>query len=294
MKLAIDPETITPIEVDKLASDDLVKEITNTLNIPDKDQTALKFTIKTTYHDFLDGYYEVQNALPEHKESKLLKKVVEDASNLLDSLNDLIDAGKSNQRLADKIETLYCSDEANEHELATWGLLTNNEPNPNFNVREFIADLLFAADCAADTPDTIKPSSSLKEELSILQDGNAKEEIEREVALAELIEEIHPNRHEERKERTQIRKTSKDLPIRNSIHTIKKFFDAHIETPFTAGKYYPETGFKSPAFYAVKIILKKIYPTISDRKIASIMQELAADNGYNFSSQDNDKNCSTD
>lgn len=289
MKLAIDPENVTYEGVDGLASDGLVKEIADILNLDKTSYNELRSTIQHAYHEFLSGYYDVKNSVPEHEQTASLTEVADIAYSLIKALNKLIYIGDTDQRLAKRLEN---------HDIeGVWKTLRNksDKTNPNLNLRRNIASLHSAAQSAADAPNKLKEKiKTLRAELKQEQNPDKKHKLEGSLALLEWREDMHPNNERERKVRAKERRIPKDLPIRNSINILKNFFDEYVGHPFTAGKYYSEIGFKSSAFYAVKTVLKKIYPEVSDRKIASIMQEVASGNGYNFPSENEGKTCSTD
>ena len=279
MKLAVDPENVKCTEVDALADDAIVANIASIIGLDNDKHPTLKVTLEKVYHEFLSGYYDVNNSAPEHLQTAALMDVSNIAYSLIVALNKLSYLGDTDQRLAKKLE--------NHDVEGIWKILRDKggSTNPNLYVRKNIASLYTAAQSAAD---------ALKQALKKETDPKKAEKLERQLFLLEWSSERDPIRHEEYKQRVKSRKTPKDLPLRNSIKQLKVFFDIHVDIPFTAGKYYPETGFKSPAFYAVKTILEKIYPAVSDRKIASIMQEMTSNNGYNFYSDNESKTCSTD
>lgn len=288
MKLSVDPENVKCTEVDALADDALVAEIANILDLDDSKRPAMQEMLKKLYDEFLSAYYDVGRSLPEHEECKALTQVYDDAYTLLKTLNSLFEHGNTDQRLAKSLKSL------NNERHKIWDGLVKDKWNPNYHLRRLIADIVVAADNAADAPSKKKSVSELQEMITNETDTKKTEDLETELILAEMRDNHHPNRHEEYKKRVQSRKTPKDLPLRESIKLLKDFFDEHVSIPFTAGKYYPEIGFKSPAFYAVKTALAKIYPEVSDRKIASIMQEASSNDGYNFYPSDEKKTCSAD
>ena len=263
MKLAIDPETVNHQEIVGLVDNDFLAEISIILKLEKNNEPALIDMLIQLYDEFIFAYYEVRNSLPEHEESAALIEVEKATKALNRALNDLMVSGNADKRLAKGLERF--------DSLGIWKKLIYDKHNPNIDIRRLIATITVAANYAADKP----------------------EEKQCDPALLELIDHIHPNREEERRQRIAIRKIPKDLPIRKSIRILKTFFDSNVNIPFTAGKYYSEIGFKSPAFLATKKILKKIYPNISDRKIASLMQEATPEDGYNFPNKNDKKNCST-
>lgn len=293
MKLAIDPENVKWTEVDDLASNDLVQEITNIIHLDKALQNELRTTLQQVYHAFLSAYYDVSKALPEHEEKLLLSEVRESAWQLLRSLNNLFEKGNTDQRLGDSLKDFH-QEQFKMHQ-AIGDKSHHLDPyNPNFNLRRLIGNIVAASETAIDKPHCPRTTEELNLALKKETDPDRLQKIETELFWVDFADEHDPNRHEEYKERVKSRRVPKDLPIRNSIKQLKEFFDIHVDIPFTAGKYYPEIGFKSSAFYAVKTVLKKIYPEVSDRKIASIMQEVASGNGYNFPSENEGKTCSTD
>lgn len=181
------------------------------------------------------------------------------------ALNNLLSQGNSDKRLAEALKS--------HDSLDVWKRLTYDQRNPNINIRRLTGSLAAAAKVAADKQDFVNVIE-LKNELKDTHDPDKRSQLENDIALAELIDHINPNQTEEYRQRVAERKTPKDLPVRRSIAILKTFFNQHVEIPFTAGKYYTGLGFKSPSFEAVKLTLKKIYPSVSDRKIASIMQEM--------------------
>lgn len=259
MKLAINPHEVECSEVEALADDVLIQEISDILNLHTEKKHILKTTLQKLYDEFLTAHYEVCNSLPEHEESDLLLDVHDAAYSLIEALNSLVYSGSADKRLADSIK------KHDAYEI--WTKMQDDENNPNFHMRRLISEIASSAIQAADKPDGLNSIKDLR--------GTPKGETKDQEALNDLLNFIHPNRTEERRERIAARKIPKDLPLRRSIDILKQFFESHVSYPFTAGKYYPELdeGFKSPAFRAVKAVLKQIYPQVSDRKIASIMQE---------------------
>lgn len=252
MKLAIDPETVRCDEIDAIASDALVEEISALLNLhPDK-MGALKSSLVKMYREFMDGHYDVRNSLPEHEESKALLKVFDDAYTLLKTLNGLMELGHTDKRLASRLDEFH-NKQIEMHNAIGDKKYFHDERNPNYNLRRMIGHICASAKMAADEP----PIDHFNFDPSVKGKADPKD-IDR------------------YKQRVQERKTPKDLPIRNSAKILEVFFKENTNIPFTAGKYHPDNGFVTHAFIAVKTVLKKIYPQVSDRKIASIMQEISS------------------
>ncbi len=271
MKLAVDPMNVKCTEVDELADDALVEKIASMLNLEDTKRPALKETLQELYHEFLSGYYNVQDSVPEHEQTAALEEVADIAYSLIKALNRLIYIGDTDNRLAKQL--------TNHDVEGIWKILRDKtcHTNPNLYLRKNIGSLCAAAKSAADAPD--KPKEKIKTlEAAIEQEQNPdkKYDLEGSLALLEWRYRTHHKDEEERKARAKERKIPKDLPIRNSINILKEFFDKYVDYPFTAGKYYPELGYKSQAFEAAKLALEIIYPEVSDRKIASLMQEANA------------------
>ncbi len=269
MELTINPETVKFREVSNLASPDLVEEIASLLDLEKQLHDELQNTLAEIYHDFLDGYYNVKNSIPEHEQINALMNVSDIAYSLITALNNLVFLQDTDKRLTQELE----KDDVE----GIWRILRQKaaSDNPNLYLRKNIASLCNAAKRAADGPDRTKERIiAIRAAITAEDNLKKKEDLEGTLALEKWYHDMHPDREEERKTRAKKRKIPKDLPIRASVQRFKVFFDAHIDHPFTAGKYYSEIGFKSPAFYAVKTVLKRIYPKVSDRKIASLMQEL--------------------
>ncbi|MCK5385212.1 MAG: hypothetical protein KAJ29_06500 [Alphaproteobacteria bacterium] len=185
-------------------------------------------------------------------------KVSKDAEQLVNSLNELLSVGSADKRLFKELSGFNHPLFRYRDSYGTWDYILSDPHNPHIKLRSLIADIKAAAESACDTPCKIENS-----------DGKNQDVID--LFLDAYNSEAH---QEERRKRKLERKTPRDLPLRKSIQLLKGFFDEHVEIPFTAGKYYPELGYKSHAFEAVKLVLEQIYPDISDRKIASLMQEM--------------------
>lgn len=275
MKLAIDPFNSKYTDVDNLVDDLLVSDILNVLNLNPNIHSLLKTTLEKLYHDFLDSYYDVHNSLPEHEEAEALMKVHDAASLLYRSIMDLCEYGNTDQRFANALKKID-NDKFLPEEGRGIFLKLVNDWNPNIYVRQLVIKMQMAAEEAADLPNKKPSAAELKLKLKQESDLDLKEQIKTEIAIAEWMEAINPDCDQERKKRVLSRKVRKDSPIRRSVRSFKEFLEEHTEVHFSAGKYYPEIGFKSPAFYAVRLTLRRIYPNVSDRKIASIMQEINA------------------
>ncbi len=275
MKLAVDPQNVQCTEIQALADDDLINDLIDVLSVQKENFIPLKNIVEQVYDEFMMGYYEVDYSLPEHVEQAALMKVHDAASELHRSIMDLFEFGNADKRLA-KALVKYGSDELElSKAVGVWQHVVNDW-NPNISVRRLITQIQIAAKHAADLPNKSKTMAELQEELSHAQTSKEMERIESEMALVDFHDVYWPKEEQEkeRKERVDERKVPKDLPIRNALSVMKPFFENILEIPFTAGKYYPEIGYNSAAFYAAKMVLKKIYPQISNRKIAGIMSEI--------------------
>lgn len=254
MQLAIDTDKQTNEQILALADEDLINDVVEIIDLDKSLNQELKQAIIETYSEFLFGHFDLKNYYPEHKKVELLKTVKKAAEELHCSLSELVDCSEADLRLANSLRELDTEHVQSERNLGIWNKIIEQEGwNPNLFLRHLIADIIAATENASN------------EEWKECDDP--------------ILNSFHPEarkeHNEKRSQRIKLEKIQKDLPIRNSIQILKSFFDKHVEYPFTAGKYYPEIGFKSPAFHAVTIVLKKIYPSVSDRKIASIMQEFS-------------------
>lgn len=272
MKLAVDPMNVKSTEVDELADNKLVNKVAGTLHLGNNKHSAIKQMLQKLYHEFLSSYYTVDSALPEHKERAALLEVRDRAQELYEAIMALYEHGNTDKRFAQALLDIDYDEFRPEKGMGIWHKITN-DLNPNYYLRELITDIEVAAKNAADLPDKNPSVEELKQAIKKETDPKKTGDLENQLFFAKWDNERDPNRHEAHKKHIADRRTPKDLPTRTSIKMLKEFFDSNVELPFTAGKYYPEIGFKSPAFNATKIILEKIYPNISDRKIASLMQE---------------------
>jgi hypothetical protein len=251
MRLAVDANEVTYDEIEALASDELVQELSEIIHLHPNNMVSLKDALKKVYSEFMTAYYEVQNALPEHEEAESLKNVYETAIALSRALNNLLSKGNSDKRLGESLRKYNDCDQ--------WKNFQRDQYNPHFELRHFVTDIAVAAENAVDMPVDI---------ISFVDE-------ETDEILMSISDENHPNLVAERKDRVRQRKTPKDLPLKVGVHILKEFIETHSDVPFTAGKYYPEIGFKSPAFSFIKTIIKQLFPSVSERKIASLMQSLS-------------------
>jgi membrane-associated HD superfamily phosphohydrolase len=272
MKLAIDPETVECTELNDLADDNIVHEIASILDLSMQQKEELKEVLQKVYHEFVDAVYEIDRSLPEHKEQELLQEVYDNALQLVHSLNNLLGKGNADQRLGQKLKD-YHNKQIEMHKAVDDTSFFFEKNNPNYNLRRTISNLAAAASSAVDAPYKSK-TEELREALDEETNRKRRHDLAGEIAFNELADFIHHGHEEAYKKRVAARKTPKDLPLRNTIKILKEFIIKNTPHPFTAGKYYPEIGYKSPVFTAIKIALEKIYPDISDRKIASLMSEL--------------------
>ncbi len=269
MKLALPDNKHSFQDIESLISEDLIREVSILLDIDDKRNIELRTAIRHAYYELIDGYYTVQKAAPEHIESDALMRVYNDTYNLIDSLNNLLSIGNSNQRLAETLKSPQC---LSDQQADLWDSLIGNRGQENLNLRILLSDLAAASMKAADLADN--EHEKLTTQLHEQQGPEKIEFIENQLNLHNFVDKLYPQKNEDRKQRIAERKIPKHLPIKNAVSTLKAFIEEHSLKPFTAGKYYPESGYTAPAVLAIKTILKNIAPQTSDRKIASLIQEL--------------------